>query len=96
MPTVSRHADLNTINEKYSIEHLEYWWKLFSKMPRSKAKQLRNIIPMGQNALDRKISFLASRGYTKIENKRLDYPIWYDALETMDLFIGGDADENKN
>lgn len=96
VPVLSRCEELNTVNEKYSIEHFEYWERLFSKMPRNKTKQLRNIIPMGKNALDRNLSFLASRGYKQLESKRLDYPIWYDALEMMDLFIGGDADENKN
>ena len=43
------------------------------------------------------ISFLASRGYQELENRKTEYPIWYDALEIMDLYIGGDGqNEDQN
>ena len=67
-------------------------------MPRNKAKNLRNAIPMGKNEIQKEISFLISRGYKELNaTATTDYPIWYDALEIMDLYIEeGDGHENNN
>lgn len=70
---------------------------MFAGMPRSKAKDLRNVIPMGRNEIQKSMSFLTSRGYQIFEEHQNEYQIWYDALEIMDLFIGGEIEnEDKN
>lgn len=86
-------------NQKYGVEKLDYWSKYFAKyMPRNKAKNLRNAIPMGKNEIQKEISFLISRGYKELNaTATTDYPIWYDALEIMNLYIEeGDGHENNN
>ena len=87
---------LNEKNQKYSVERLEYWSEIFRKMPRSKAKQLRNVIPMGKNEIQKNLSFLTSRGYKIFEESQDEYQVWYDALEIMDLFIGGEIENEDN
>ena len=75
------------------------WMRYFHEMPRSKAKELRNAIPMGKNEIEKEISFLKSRGYRKFEVSEDQYGIWYDALEIMDWYIPGEekkTDENSN
>lgn len=90
-------AGLNKKNEKYDVKRLEFWSGVFAGMPRSKAKDLRNVIPMGRNEIQKSISFLTSRGYQIFEEYQNEYQIWYDALEIMDLFIGGEIEnEDKN
>ena len=96
VPVVQDHAGLNHKNEKYDIGRLEFWSDIFAGMPRSKAKELRNVIPMGKNEIQKNISFLTSRGYQIFEQSQEEYRIWYDALEMMDLFIGGDTNEDNN
>ena len=59
-------------------------------MARSKAKKLRDIIPMGGAELDSEITFLESRGYTGLKAAKKEAPIWYDALEIMDWLIKED------
>ena len=94
---VAKDTDgLNEKNQKYSVEWLEYWSEIFRKMPRSKAKQLRNVIPMGKNEIQKTISFLTSRGYKIFEESQDEYQVWYDALEIMDLFIGGEIENEDN
>ena len=53
---------------------------------------------MGKNEIQKEISFLISRGYKELNaTATTDYPIWYDALEIMDLYIEeGDGHENNN
>lgn len=88
---------LNKKNEKYDVKRLEFWSGVFAGMPRSKAKDLRNVIPMGRNEIQKSMSFLTSRGYQIFEEHQNEYQIWYDALEIMDLFIGGEIEnEDKN
>lgn len=77
---------LNAKNEKYGVARLDEWSEIFQKMPRNKAKQLRNVIPM-HNKREEVISFLVSRGYPVFEEKKEDYALWYDALEIMDFYI---------
>lgn len=77
---------LNVKNETYSVTHLDEWSEMFHKMPRSKAKQLRNVIPM-HNKREEVISFLVSRGYPVFGEKKEDYALWYDALELMDFYM---------
>ena len=94
-------------NLKYSVEKLLYWSRYFTgRMPRNKAKHLRNIIPMGCNELEKELSFLESRGYTELmaqsEKRKTDirnedeYRIWYDALEIMDLYVEENSHEDNN
>ena len=88
---------LNDKNQQYSVERLAHWSDIFAKMPRSKAKGLRNIIPMGKNEIQKNLSFLTSRGYTAFAQAQDEYGIWNDALEIMDLYIGGEiAHEDNN
>ena len=91
--------DINRINEKnkdYSVEKLEKWSKIFKGMSRSRAKMLRNSM-WAKDKREEAISFLASRGYQELENRKTEYPVWYDALEIMDLYIGGDGqNEDQN
>lgn len=92
----------NDKNKDYSVEKLEKWLKLFNdeNMPRSKSKQLRNVIPSGINEIEKEVAFLASRGHKEFE-QALDedkkvYRVWYDALEIMDLYIKEEVAENEN
>lgn len=57
---------------------------------------MRNAIPMGENEIQKNLSFLSSRDYQAFEKSQEEYRIWYDALEIMDLSIGGDEDEDNN
>ena len=92
-------AKLNQKNARYDIGQLHIWQKYFRKMPRSKAKELRNVIPMGENEIKKEVSFLKSRGYNEFEDSVEQYDIWYDALEIMDWFILDEeeiTDEDNN
>lgn len=81
----------------YSVERFHYWLDIINKMPRSKAKQLRDTISMGLNEIEKDISFLKSRGYVEFEKAKNEYPIWYDALEMMDFSLEeGGTNENRN
>ena len=53
VPTKKNRGAMNEKNEKYSIVHLLCWGDFFHKMPRNKAKDLRNVIPMGKNERER-------------------------------------------
>lgn len=89
---------LNGKNDCYDISRLMYWLKYFAQgeksqeapMARSKAKKLRDTIPMGDAELDGELSFLESRGYSGLKEARKDAAIWYDALEIMDWLIKED------
>lgn len=95
--TMKDEYKINTKNEKYSVKKLDAWLERVNLMPRSKAKQLRDIIPMGENEREKKVSFLTSRGYKDFEKSEKEYPVWYDALEIMDFSLEeGGTDENKN
>ena len=96
VPTKKNRGAMNEKNEKYSIVHLLCWGDFFHKMPRNKAKDLRNVIPMGKNEREKELSFLESRGYKMLVKEKEEYRIWYDALEIMDLFIGGNAENENN
>ncbi|BFK62668.1 hypothetical protein I260019D6_19770 [Dorea longicatena] len=96
VPEKEDKAGLNEKNQEFDVGKLEYWEGIFLQMPRSKAKQLRNAIPMGENEIQKNLSFLSSRDYQAFEKSQEEYRIWYDALEIMDLSIGGDEDEDNN
>ena len=54
------------------------------------------IVRINQNSM-KNLSFLTSRGYTAFAQAQDEYGIWYDALEIMDLYIGGEiAHEDNN
>lgn len=83
----------NALNEKnaaHDISRLHEWQAYIHTMPRSKAKELRNVIPMGEHELLKELSFLKSRGYLQFEDLK-EYGIWYDALEIMDWYIQEEA-----
>ena len=50
----------------------------------------------GKNEREKELSFLESRGYKMLVKEKEEYRIWYDALEIMDLFIGGNAENENN
>ena len=89
---------MNGKNDCYDISRLMYWLKYFAQgeksqeapMARSKAKKLRDTIPMGDAELDGELSFLESRGYSGLKEAKKDAAIWYDALEIMDWLIKED------
>ena len=90
--------NMNGKNDGYNISRLMYWLNYFAQgeksqsapMARSKAKKLRDTIPMGGSELDSEITFLESRGYTGLKAAKKEAPIWYDALEIMDWLIKED------
>ena len=90
--------NMNGKNDGYNISRLMYWLKYFAQgeksqeapMARSKAKKLRDTIPMGDAELDGELSFLESRGYSGLKEAKKDAAIWYDALEIMDWLIKED------
>lgn len=84
VPAVCDLHQLNEKNEKYSVERLDFWTEVFRKMPRSKAKKLRNALSKG-NKTEEVVSFLVSRGYQIFEDAKEEYALWYDALEIMDF-----------
>lgn len=96
---VKNDNDLNEQNAKYSCQLLEEKLKEISKLPRSLAKEVRNVIPQGINEIKKEISFLESRGRTTIANDlEANKNIYYDACELMDFQLKGDDnnDEAKN
>lgn len=87
VPDASDPYHMNEKNDRYSIRYLNQWTECFHEMPRSKAKGLRDVIPMGKNKIENEIAFLDSRGYKQFEPGADSYKIWYDALEIMDWYI---------
>lgn len=95
----SNDQKMNEKNDRYNIGQLHMWQKYFKEMPRSKAKGLRNVIPMGENEIKKEVSFLKSRGYSGFGDSVKQYGIWYDALEIMDWLIPDEeemTDENTD
>ena len=70
----------------------------FHKMPRNKAKdpERNGKSPWEKIEREKELSFLESRGYKMLVKEKEEYRIWYDALEIMDLFIGGNAENENN
>ena len=64
-------------------------------MPRSKAKQLRGAITSGENEIHQMCSFLKSRGYD-LEAAGIDWAVYYDALELLDIHVPGIYEEGKD
>lgn len=94
---VDGEKTLNEKNKEYNISRLYDCVKYIKKLPRSKAKQLRDAISIGENEMNSCIALLESRGCEGVSKTVDEYAIWYDALEIMDLLIIGDADnEDKN
>lgn len=87
IPAAQDPDNINKRNEGSSVDLLNLWQKYFSEIPRSRAKYLRDIIPMGKNEIQKGISFLGSRGYQQLVDSQEEYRVWYDALEIMDWFI---------
>lgn len=99
--------NMNGKNDCYNISRLIYWLRYFTQeedaedladtsIARSKAKSLRDTIPMGETELKSELSFLKSRGYGKLkaeyEKDVRTAAIWYDALEIMDWTIKGEEE----
>lgn len=99
--------NMNGKNDCYNISRLMYWLGYFTQkettedsagasIARSKAKSLRDTIPMGEAELKSELSFLKSRGYGKLkaefDKDERTAAIWYDALEIMDWLIKGEEE----
>ena len=96
VPAKNDRYRLNQKNQRYSICHFDEWKGQILSMPRSKAKQLRDAITMGKNAMDEYVSFLESRGYGSYCANIDQYPVWYDVLEVMDLVMEGGNENEDN
>lgn len=96
VPAKNDRYRLNQKNQRYSICHFDEWKGQILSMPRSKAKQLRDVITMGKNAMDEYVSFLESRGYGSYRANIDQYPVWYDVLEVMDLVMEGGNENEDN
>lgn len=96
VPAKNDRYRLNQKNQRYSICHFDEWKGQILSMPRSKAKQLRDAITMGKNAMDEYVSFLESRGYGSYRANIDQYPVWYDVLEVMDLVMEGGNENEDN
>lgn len=87
-------------NQNHSYELLVEKIKLLVKLPRSLAKEIRSVIPQGDNEIDKEVSFLESRGYNEIaKDLKANKKIYYDACELMDFYLEEEDskhDENKN
>ena len=99
--------NMNKKNDCYNISRLMYWLRYFTQgekaegsanvsIARSKAKTLRDTIPMGETELKSELSFLKSRGYKTLkaeyDKDEKTAAIWYDALEIMDWLIKEDEE----
>ena len=56
-----------------------------SELPRSLGKEIRNVIPQGNNEIKKEIAFLKSRKHAEFERLEEEKGVWYDACELMDL-----------
>lgn len=86
------NKDLNNMFKKYSCSLLDEKLNVIldKSFPRSLAKEIRSVIPQGNNEIDKEISFLESRSYTQFSDLKEKKGIYYDACELMDLQLEGD------
>lgn len=80
---------------KYDFANFVAAIEYLKNMPRSKAKQLRGAITSGENEIHQMNSFLKSRGYD-LESTGIDWAVYYDALELLDLHVPGIYEEGKD
>ena len=80
---------------KYDFANFATAIEYLKNMPRSKAKQLRGAITSGENEIHQMCSFLKSRGYD-LEAAGIDWAVYYDALELLDLHVPGIYEEGKD
>lgn len=85
--SVENDKGLNAKNEKYSVTELENKLSVLcgSELPRSLGKEIRNVIPQGNNEIKKEIAFLKSRKHAGFERLEEEKGVWYDACELMDL-----------
>lgn len=95
-----------TLNERYSkhsIENLERKIRILKgpNIPRSIAKELREVIVQGDNEIEKEISYLNSRKiYLDVEHQnnntlKEERAIWYDACELMDIWNPEEGKANE-
>ena len=97
VPLQQGNSILNEKNKAYDVRLFENWLAKVNKMPRSKAKALRDAISKGRNEMEETVAFLQSRQIEGLEEFDGQYAICYDALEVMDLYLGEDKlYEDKN
>lgn len=87
VPVSTDQWNLNERNSAFSIDQLKHWMQYFCSMPRSKAKELRDAIPMGEAEIKEELDFLKSRGYSQLVYADHEVGVWYDALEIMDWYV---------
>ena len=81
---------LNEKNKKYDIEILKEKIGFLTDtgiVPRSLAKEIRNVIPQGENEILKEMSYIKSRNMDSRIDISEDTGAWYDACELMDLAL---------
>ena len=84
---VENDKGLNVKNEKYSVSKLEDKLSVLCSpdFPRSLGKEIRNVIPQGNNEIKKEVAFLKSRKHNEFNKLEEEKGTWYDACELMDL-----------
>lgn len=85
--SVENDKGLNVKNEKYSVSNLEEKLSILCSpdFPRSLGKEIRNVIPQGNNEIKKEVAFLKSRKHNEFDRLEEEKDVWYDACELMDL-----------
>lgn len=84
---VENDKGLNVKNEKYSVSKVEDKLSVLCSpdFPRSLGKEIRNVIPQGNNEIKKEVAFLKSRKHNEFNKLEEEKGTWYDACELMDL-----------
>lgn len=86
---VDNDKGLNIKNKDYSLKLFKDLSEKLDNLPRNISKEIRNIIPLGDNEIEKEINFLSSRAYD-FNDLKDNKGIYYDALELLDLRMGED------
>ncbi len=86
---VDNDKGLNIKNKNCSLKLFKDLSNKLADIPRNVSKEIRGVIPLGDNEIEKEINFLNSRGYD-FDDLNDDKGIYYDALELLDLRMGED------
>ena len=81
---VEHDKGLNKQNKDCTLKTFVEISDSLSDLPRNISKEIRSVIPLGDNEIEKEINFLLSRGYEFTDLKD-NKGIYYDALELLDL-----------
>ena len=81
---VENDKGLNNVNMNCSYKLFKDASNVLADIPRNVSKEIRGIIPLGNNEIEKEINFLLSRGYD-FKDLKDNKGIYYDALELFDL-----------